>query len=70
MITYKPFYNTLFKKNMTEYQLIHDYGVSAHTLQRMKHGGNITLKTLDNLCYLLDCTVSDVIEYHEEDEEL
>ena len=68
MITYRPFYNTLFTKNITEYQLIHDFGISANTLHRMKHGGNITLKTLDTLCYILDCDVSDIIEYQESEE--
>ena len=43
MISYKPFYQTLFRKNITEYQLIYNYGFSANTLHRMKHGRNITL---------------------------
>lgn len=29
----------------------------------MKHGKNITMKTLDTLCSILECDVSDVIEY-------
>lgn len=29
----------------------------------MKHGQNITLKTLDTLCFILDCGVEDIIEY-------
>lgn len=50
MISYEPFYQTLFRKNITEYQLIYNFGFSANTLHRMKHGRNITLKTLDTLC--------------------
>ncbi|MBU5473281.1 MAG: helix-turn-helix domain-containing protein [Clostridiales bacterium] len=63
MISYKPFYDTLFKKNMTEYELIFKHGLSANTLYRMKKGEAITTKTLDTLCFILDCTVSDIIEY-------
>lgn len=63
MISYAPFYRTLCKKDMTEYQLIFHYGIPANTLHRMKHGENITMKTLDTLCFILDCEVSDVIEY-------
>ncbi len=63
MITYAPFYSTLLKKNITEYQLIFKYGMSANTLYRMKQGCTITLKTLDTLCFILDCPVSDIIEY-------
>lgn len=49
MISYEPFYRTLYRKNITEYQLIFKHGVSANTLHRMKHGETITLKTLDTL---------------------
>ena len=63
MISYKPFYQTLLKKNMTEYQLIYKHGMSSNTLHRMRHGKAITLKTLDTLCFILNCPVSDIIEY-------
>lgn len=29
----------------------------------MKHGKTITLKTLDTLCFILNCGVSEIIEY-------
>ena len=61
MIRYSPFYNTLLKKGITEYQLIYKYGISANTLHRMKKGLPITTKTLDVLCYILDCEVSDIL---------
>lgn len=63
MISYKPFYETLLRKNVTEYQLIFKHGVSSNTLHRMKKGENITMKTLDTLCFILDCSVSDLICY-------
>ena len=63
MISYKPFYDTLFKKGITEYYLIYKQGISANTLYRMKQGKPITTKTLDELCEILDCSVSDIIEY-------
>lgn len=61
MISYKPFYDTLLKKNVTEYELIFKYGISSNTLYRMKQGNAITTKTLDTLCYILDCEVNDII---------
>lgn len=63
MISYRPFYETLRKKKMTEYALIFKHGIPANTLHRMKHGEAITTKTLDELCFILDCAVSDIIEY-------
>lgn len=63
MICYTPFYRTLCQKGITEYQLIFKHGVSANILHRMRHGENITMKTLDTLCFILDCQVEDIIEY-------
>jgi len=64
MISYKPFYDTLLQKNITEYHLIFKEGISANTLYRMKKGESITTKTLDSLCFILDCEVSDIL-YHD-----
>lgn len=64
MISYEPFRQTLLRKNITEYQLIFKEGISANTLYRMKKGLPITTKTLDTLCFILDCEVSDII-YHD-----
>ena len=63
MISYKPFYDTLLKKNVTEYQLIFKEGISANTLHRMKKGLPITTKTLDTLCFILNCEVEDIIQH-------
>lgn len=63
MISYKPFYETLYKKNITEYALIFKHGIPANTLHRMKHNEAITTKTLDILCTVLDCSVSEILEY-------
>ena len=66
MISYAPFYETLFKKGITEYNLIFKQGFSANTLHRMKKGEAISTKTLDALCYALDCEVSDIIKFEKE----
>lgn len=66
VISYKPFYETLFKKGLTEYALIFKHGFSANTLHRMKKGEAISTKTLDALCYVLDCQVYDIICFEKE----
>lgn len=64
MISYQPFYETLFRKNITEYELIFKHGLSANTLHRMKLGKAITTTTLDTLCFILDCSVEEIL-YHD-----
>ena len=66
MISYKPFYKTLLEKGISEYHLIFKQGFSANTLHRMKKGEAINTKTLDALCYALDCEVGDIIEFIKE----
>ena len=66
MISYAPFYKTLLSKGITEYQLIFKHGFSANILHRMKHGEAISTKTLDTLCFILNCQVNEVLEYVEE----
>lgn len=66
MISYKPFYDTLFKKGITEYNMIFKQGFSANTLHRMRKGEAISTRTLDALCYALDCGVCDIIEFIKE----
>ena len=66
MISYQPFYETLFRKNVTEYQLIYKQGFSANTLYRMRKGMAISTKTLDALCYALDCGVEDILTFQKE----
>ena len=66
MISYAPFYETLFQKNITEYHLIYKQGFSANTLHRIKQGKAISTKTLDALCDALDCKVEDIIRFVKE----
>lgn len=68
VISYKPFYDTLFRKGITEYELIFKQGISANTLYRMKKGEAITTRTLDTLCSILDCSVSEILEYKKDTE--
>lgn len=63
MISYKPFFETLAKKNISEYELIFKQGISANTIHRIKKGEAITTKTLDTLCFILDCSVSEILEH-------
>ena len=63
MISHKPFYETLNKRDKSEYYPIKIEGISANTLYRMKKGEPITTKTIDRLCEILECNVEDVIRY-------
>lgn len=63
MIVYTPFWNTLKKKNISTYMLINKYNVSSSTIARLRHNKPLSTTTLNDLCYFLDCTISEIAEY-------
>ena len=68
MISYAPLWETMKKLGLTTYDLIYKNGISSNTVHRIKNNNAITTKTLDELCFILNCSVSDIIEYVEADE--
>nr|WP_125141010.1 helix-turn-helix domain-containing protein [Clostridium transplantifaecale] len=65
MISYAPLFRTMKEKNITAYQL-NKMGFSNTTYHSIKRGNGITMKTLNTLCDLLDCDITDVVEYVKE----
>ncbi len=63
MIVYDNFWKTLKKKNITQYKLIHQCGISSSLLARLRAGQPISTHTIDQLCKILDCQVSDILSY-------
>ncbi len=60
MISYEPLWATLKEKNVSQYQLIHKYKISAGQLSRLRSNANVSTHTLDILCTLLDCRLEDI----------
>ena len=63
MISYKPFWETLKRRNITTYTLINKHHISSATINRMKKGGGISTMKIDDFCRILDCRVEDIITY-------
>ena len=62
MISYAPLWKTLKRQNITQYQLINRYGISTGTLDALRKGKSVTLNTVQDLCRILQCPLSDVVE--------
>ena len=63
MITFEPLWETLKRKNISQYTLIKEYGVSTGTLDALRKNRSITMNTLNDLCNILDCDISDIIRF-------
>ncbi|MEY8390920.1 helix-turn-helix transcriptional regulator [Lachnospiraceae bacterium 45-W7] len=63
IISYEPFFNTLKRKSITQYMLIKKYNFSTGTLDALRKNRSITLNTLYDICVMLDCEITDVVEF-------
>ena len=68
MIVYDPLWNTLKKKGLSTYTLRVKYGISGSTVQRLKKNMSVSTNTLDDLCRLIGCKLSDVAEFIEDEQ--
>lgn len=59
----------LSDKGYTSYKIKQDNTLSQGTLKKLKEDGNVTLKTLNSVCIMLRCQLSDIIEITATDEE-
>ncbi len=67
MIVYNRLWNTMKTKGISQYKLINEYGVSSGQLDRLRKNENVNTYTLNKLCKILDCDLSDIMEYIKEE---
>lgn len=63
MVKFDKLWIVMKTKGISQYQLINEYGISRGQLNRIKQNENITINTLDILCNILDCELSDITEH-------
>lgn len=68
MISYEPFWHYIREHGRSTYRLIND-GINPDVVQRLRSGKNISVKTLNQLCKVMDCTVPDILVYVPDDSE-
>ncbi len=68
MISYRPLFQTMKDKKITSYRLQKE-GFSRATYYSIRQGNSVSTNTINQLCKLLHCGVSDVIEYIDDEEQ-
>ncbi len=63
MICYAPFWETLRGSSETTYTLIRNHRISSSTIDKLRKNKPITTTTINDLCRILQCGVSDILEY-------
>ena len=63
MIDYSPLWETMKRKEITQYKLIKDKVLDNRVLDTLRKNNNITMLTLEKLCHALDCTPNDIVRF-------
>lgn len=63
MISYAPLWKTMERRKATTYTLQVKGGISSSTIRRLKANESVSTNTLDALCAVLNCTVTEIIKY-------
>lgn len=63
MISYARLWETMKLRGATTYTLQAKGGISSSTIRRLKAGESVTTNTLEALCKILDCDITDIIQY-------
>ncbi len=63
MIIFDKLWVTMKNKNISQYNLIKNYGISTGQLDRLRKNSNVNTFTLNKLCEILDCDLYDIAEY-------
>ncbi len=69
VISYEPLWETMRKKGVTQYALIHTHGVSPAQITRLKRNESVSPHTIEVFCRILACRVEDVMAYLPETED-
>lgn len=68
MIVYNKLWQTMKEKKISQYTLIKDYKISNGQLHRLRRNQHVSTYTLNRLCSILDCRLSDIAEYIRDEE--
>lgn len=63
MVSYEPLWETMERKGVTTYALIHKHNINPRTVTSLRHDRGITVDTLEKLCRILNCTPNDVLRF-------
>ncbi len=63
MISYAPLWRTMKAQGATTYTLQVKGEISSSTVRRLKAGESVSTNTLDALCRILECELSEIVEY-------
>lgn len=62
-VSYKRLLHMMIEKNVSNAQLMHDAGISANIITKLKNGQYIALDKVESICVAMGCTPNDILEF-------
>lgn len=61
-VNYDKYFQLVKKKGITTNQILKEAEISANILTRMKRNEYISLQSIEKICKVMKCSVSDILE--------
>ena len=62
-VSYKGLLHMMIEKDVSNAQLMHDAGISANIITKLKNGQYIALDKVESICVAMGCTPNDILEF-------
>lgn len=62
MVSYKPFWDMLKELNISTYALEKNYGLNKKLIYKLKHGENLNIITLHDICLKFNCNIENIVK--------
>ncbi len=68
-ISYKKLWKLLIDKDMKKKELMEKASISTTSIRRLNNSESVTIEVLGRICKVLNCTLDDICEFINTDEE-
>ena len=68
-ISYKKLWHILLDKDLKKKDLAEMAGVRTYTINKLNRNENVTVEVLAKICRALDCTMDDILEVLDDENE-
>lgn len=62
-VSYKRLLHMMIEKDVSNAQLMHDAGISANIITKLKNGQYIAMDKVESICVAMGCTPNDILEF-------
>ena len=62
-VSYKPLMHMMIERDISNAELMRRAKISANIITKIKNGQYIALDKVESICYALDCSPNDMMEF-------